>query len=420
MQLGYWQLGYWREFRLNWVTLVATFIGIGTGNALSHYTLSLFAPELIAEFGWSKAQFALLGTLQLVSLVTTPFAGRFADRFGVRVAASVGFFAISAGFLFFSIMQGSLIEFFLVWLLQHVFGVLTTSLVLTRAIVERFDKARGTSLSLLMMGPPLSGAVAAPLLGLLIASEGWRTAFVALAIVSALGGAIAVALMGRQKQHAPPRAVARQISRDELLAFVRTRTFLLLVCGMFLINIPQVFAASQIKLVVMAGGVPDGLATWMVSFYAMGVIGGRAIFGIALDRIGAHVIALCALSLPVIGFLILANPGSVAWVVAAGVTIIGVAQGAEGDVGAYMVSRHFDHANYSLIFGFVKAALDGGGAIGALLLSATLAATDSYAPFLYVSAASTMIGAICFYLTGPGPRIAAEPTAALPIIAEND
>jgi MFS family permease len=413
-------LGYWREFRLNWVTLVATFIGIGTGNALSHYTLSLFAPELIAEFGWSKAQFALLGTLQLVSLVTTPFAGRFADRFGVRIAASVGFFAISAGFAFFSMMQGSLIEFFIVWLLQHVFGVLTTSLVLTRAIVERFDRARGTSLSLLMTGPPLSGAIAAPLLGSLIASEGWRTAFVALAIVSALGGTMAVALMGRQKQHAPPRPSARRIGRGELLALARTRTFLLLVGGMFLINIPQVFAASQIKLVVMAGGVPDQLATWMVSFYAMGVIGGRTIFGIALDRIGAHIVALGALSLPVIGFLILATPGNVAWLVAAGVTIIGVAQGAEGDVGAYMVSRHFDHANYSLIFGFVKAALDGGGAIGALILSATLASTDGYAPFLFVSAATTMIGAICFYLTGPGPERPAETRAGTSTIEELD
>lgn len=413
-------MGYWREFRLNWVTLLATFIGIGTGNALSHYTLSVFAPELIAEFGWSKAQFALLGTLQLVSLVTTPFAGRFADRFGVRVAAFVGFLAISAGFVFFSIMQGSLIEFFIVWLLQHIFGVLTTSLVLTRAIVERFDKARGTSLSLLMMGPPLSGAIAAPMLGALIASEGWRVAFVALAIASAIGGLIAVFLLGHQKQHTPICNAVPRLGRAELLVITRTRTFLLLVVGMFLINIPQVFAASQIKLVVMASGVPDELATWMVSFYAMGVIGGRAIFGIALDRIGAHIVALCALSLPVIGFLILANHGTIAWAVAAGVTIIGVAQGAEGDVGAYMVSRHFDQANYSLIFGFVKAALDGGGAIGSLLLSAILASTDSYAPFLYVSAATTMIGTICFFLTGPGPEKSIAPITEVGTIAELD
>lgn len=397
------QVGYWREFRLNWVTLLATFIGIATGNSLSHYTLSLFAPEMIAEFGWSKAQFALLGSLQIVSVFTAPFAGRFTDRFGTRMAAGLGFFAISGGFLWYSVMSGSLTEFFIIWLLQHVFGMLTTSLVLTRAIVERFDTARGTSLSLLMMGPPLSGAIAAPLLGALIASQGWREAFVALSIVSALGGLLCIGLMGRKRHEAPVRRASPRLGREEFKALLRTRAFMLIVGGMFLINIAQVFAASQIKLVVMAGGVSDSLATWMVSFYALGVIGGRAIFGLALDRIGAHLVALFALSLPVIGFVLLASPGIAPALVAAGVMIIGIAQGAEGDVGAYMVSRHFPVENYSMIFGFVKAALDGGGAIGSIILSATLAATDSYTPFLYTCAATTMLGTILFYLTGPGP-----------------
>lgn len=396
-------MSFLKEFRVNWTVVLATFIGIATGNALSHYTLSLFAPELIREFGWSKAEFALLGSLQIVSVVTAPFAGRFADRFGTRVAAGVGFFAISAGFFAYTLMSGSLAEFFVIWLLQHIFGMLTTSLVLTRAIVERFDKARGTSLSLLMMGPPLSGAIAAPLLGGLIAADGWRSAFMALAVVSAVGGAICVLLMGRKRHELPEKRAIAKISRKQMMAIVRTRAFCLIVGGMFLINIAQVFAASQIKLVVMAGGLSDNLATWMVSFYALGVICGRAIFGIALDRIGAHIVALLALSLPVIGFIVLASPGIAPALIAGGVMIIGVAQGAEGDVGAYMVSRHFPIENYSMIFGFVKAALDGGGAIGSLILSATLVATDSYTPFLYTCAATTMLGAILFYLTGPGP-----------------
>lgn len=137
---------------------------------------------------------------------------------------------------------------------------------------------------------------------------------------------------------------------------VRTRAFLLLVGGMSSSTLPKSCAACADR----AGGdgrqCSDQLATWMVSFYAMGVIGGRAVFGIALDRIGAHIVAFSALLLPTLGFILLANPGVTAWIMAGGVLIIGVAQGAEGDVGAYMVSRHFSQKNYSLIFGFVKAA----------------------------------------------------------------
>lgn len=417
-------MGYFGEFRTNWRALLATFVGIATGNALSHYTMSVFAPELIKEFGWSKSQFALVGSLPLITMLLVPFAGRFTDRFGARVAAMVGFSAISLGFLALSAMTGDIVQFFAIWVVQHVFGVLTTSLVFTRVIVERFDKARGSGLSILMIGPPLSGAIVAPVLGAVIQAEGWRAAFVFLAIVSGLGGLICFTLLSARRRAAaqavedvapvekPPHV---RLTRAELVAVARHPAFLLLVGGMFLINIPQVFAASQIKLIVLANGVPDGIATWMVSLYAIGVIMGRVIFGLALDRVRANVVALFALSLPAIGFFVLASPVAGVGLLAAGVLVIGMAQGAEGDIGAYMVSRHFELKNYSLILGFVKAALDGGGAVGALILSYTLHASDSYAPFLLLSAVATVIGAVCFFLTGRGQL---RPIRSEPITTE--
>ncbi|MEW9856398.1 MFS transporter [Novosphingobium sp. M1R2S20] len=396
---------YLTEFRLNWRSVLATFIGISTGSALSHYTMSLFAPELIKEFGWSKAQFALVGSLPFVTMLLTPFMGRFADRVGARIAAIVGFVSMSLGFFGLSAMTGNIYEFFAIWLVQHIFGVLSTSLVFSRIIVERFDKARGTALSLLMMGPPITGAVAAPLLGMLITDYGWRSALVALGIVSALGGVTFTVMLGRRsrsgKAGAEPKPVPPKLSREELSTLVKNRTFLLLVGGMFLINVPQVFAASQIKLIVLANGVPDTLATWMVSLYAVGVIMGRLLFGLALDRVSAHILALFGLSLPAIGYVILAAPISLVWLLAFAVLIIGIAQGAEGDLASYMISRHFDLKNYSLILGFVKAGLDGGGALGAVILSYTLAVSDSYSPFLLLVAVTTLLGAFSFFMTGP-------------------
>lgn len=396
-------MNYLGEFKVNWPTLLATFIGIATGSALSHYTLSLFAPELVEEFGWSRAQFALVSALPLVTAFVTPLAGRFTDKFGARIAASIGFAAISLGFFAMAGMGGNIIEFFAIWLVQHIFGVMTTSLVFTRVIVERFDKARGSALSALMMGPPLSGAIVAPVLGWCIAEFGWRTGFSALGVLSGLGGIICITFMGRnaRKSGQPVETRSPKLTRDELWAILRHPTFLLIVGGMFLINIAQPFAASQLKLVVLWKGLPDNIGTWMVSLYAMGVMLGRVIFGVALDRIAANVVAICALSLPAIGFLVLASPIVAVGAVACGILLIGVAQGAEGDIGGYLVSRHFELKNYSLIFSFVKSALDGGGAIGALLLSSTLAMTDgSYVPFLLLCAATTIVGALLFFLTG--------------------
>jgi MFS family permease len=347
-------------------------------------------------------------------LLTVPIAGRFTDKFGTRTAALVGFGAMSLGFFAYSLMNGNILVFFAIWLLQHVVGVLTTSLVFTRAIVACFNRARGTALSALMMGAPISGAVAAPLLGWVISTEGWRTGFICLAVVSGIGGLICVAMMGRRGQATSDASLEKpKLTRAELLEIAKRPAFMLIVGGMFLINIPQPFAASQIKLVVLSNGVADNTATWMVSLYATGVMIGRVVFGLALDRISAHKVALFALSLPAIGFVILAAPLATVWLLALGILVIGVAQGAEGDVGGYMVSRHFDIRNYSLIFGFVKAALDAGGAIGALILSFTLHTSDNYAPFLWISAVATIVGAVAFYLTGRGrARAPAEAAVA--------
>ena len=396
---------------MNWPTLLATFTGIATGSALSHYTMSLFAPELIREFGWSKAEFALVSALPLATALVTPLAGRFTDRFGARLAAAIGFAAISLGFFAMSAMSGNLVEFFIIWLLQHVFGVMTTSLVFTRVIVHRFDKARGSALSALMMGPPLSGAIVAPILGWVISDYGWRTGFLSLAVLSGIGGLICISCMGggakRRSQSVEARSA--KLGSGELKAIFRHPTFLLIVGGMFLINIAQPFAASQLKLVVLAKGLSDDIGTWMVSLYAIGVMLGRVIFGVALDRIAANVVAISALSLPAIGFLILASPIAATGLVATGILLIGVAQGAEGDIGGYLVSRHFELKNYSLIFSFVKSALDGGAAIGALILSYTLTQTDgSFGPFLWICAVTTVAGAILFFLTGRDPAPDAE------------
>lgn len=389
---------------------MATFVGIATGQALSHYTMSLFAPELIKEFGWSTSEFALVSALPLVTAFVTPLAGRFTDRFGARLAAAIGFTAISLGFFAMSSMNGNLFEFFAIWLAQHVFGVMTTSLVFTRVIVQRFDRARGSALSALMMGPPLSGAIVAPILGWIISDYGWRSGFLSLAVLSGIGGLACIAFMGRARNdHAAVETRSPRLTGSELKAIFRHPTFLLIVGGMFLINVAQPFAASQLKLVVLAKGMPDDVGTWMVSLYAIGVMLGRVIFGVALDRIAANVVAICALSLPAIGFLILASPLVATGLVATGILLIGVAQGAEGDIGGYLVSRHFELKNYSLIFSFVKSALDGGGAIGALILSFTLSRTGgSFVPFLLLCAATTVVGAILFYMTG-SDRTDAEP-----------
>lgn len=404
---------YFGEFRLNWHALLAASTGIALGSAISHYTMSLFGPPLIAEFGWSKSQFALIGSMPLVALVLVPFAGRFTDRFGTRVAATVGFTALPLGFLAFALMTGSLVEFFTIWVVQHIFGILTTSLVFCRLVVERFDVARGIALSVVMSAPPLAGAIAAPTLGHLIEAEGWRAGYFALAAITGLGGLIAITMMGANKRRTAARNADVRLSRHELGQLVKHPTFILIIVGMFLVNIPQVFASSQLKLIVMDSGVTSETATWMMSMYAVGVIVGRFLSGLALDRVEPHLVAIATLGLPAIGYFIFASDVTTTTVLAGAVMVIGFAQGAESDVGAYLISRRFDMKNFSLLLSCVTAMIGVGSAVGSLVLSVSLhvTETESYVPFLLVSAVGTLLGAVSFAMTGSRRARAGTPDA---------
>lgn len=401
-------MAYLREFRFSWSQLLGACLGLALGSGLNHYMINLFGPPLIDEFGWERSEFALVGSLSLFTMFFVPMAGRFVDRFGARTSAIIGFTVVPLGFLAYSLMSGNILVFFAIAAVQSIFGILTTSMVFCRVVVEHFDSARGMALSVAMSGPPLASALAVPFVGEIIDLQGWRAGYHALALLSALGGLGAVLLIGRRKRTPAaddlvkprPRGPGARMTLAEFIQLVRHPAFLLLVGGMFLVNVPQVLVASQLKLVLSDSGASSRFATLAVSLYALSVVIGRLICGYALDRTASHVVAGVVLALPALGFLILLSPLSATWLLATAVCVVGLAQGAEGDVGAYLTSRKFTLNHYSLIYSFLVAAMGASSAVGALILSFTLHVTDSFVLFLGLCAAATLVGALCFYLTG--------------------
>lgn len=407
-------MSYKQEFISGRRYVLAATLGMAVGSPLGHYTMSLFAPEMIGEFGWTRAQFALIGTATYFSIIFAPLAGRFADHVGPRVAAAVGFTSLPLGYLALSMINGDFNLFFGITIFKSIFGSMTATMVFARVVVERFDRARGLALSIVMTGAPLSGALAVPIVAAVIEAHGWRAGYQALALISGCGGLLVVLLLGRKRSAPRPERVRPRLERGEILGLLREPVFLFAVGGMFLVNIPQSIAASQLKLLLMDNGAPVKLATWIIALYAGGVAVGRILSGLALDRIPAHKVAIAVLGLPAIGLMLLASPLDAAWVLAAAVLILGLAQGAEGDVGAYIVSRKFPLKHYSLLLSLVMAAMNLGGATGSLILSYTLRDNGHYGTFLLISAAATVVGALLFYATGRVRGVGAEVVAERP------
>ena len=130
------------------------------------------------------------------------------------------------------------------------------------------------------------------------------------------------------------------------------------------------------------------------------VVIGRFAGGYALDRVAPHFVAIVALGLPTIGYVALASGFDARWVLGLSIALVGLAQGAETDVGAFLTSRKFSISHYSFVFSMLMTSFGLSSALGSILLSVTLRDDGTFNTFLMVSAAVTLGGALCFYLTG--------------------
>lgn len=72
-------MSYARELPANWRPLLAAMLGFGSGYNPWHYTANIFTPFLLQEFHWSRAQFSLVGTVSILTVICAPIAGRLAD-----------------------------------------------------------------------------------------------------------------------------------------------------------------------------------------------------------------------------------------------------------------------------------------------------------------------------------------------------
>lgn len=154
----------------------------------------VFVDPLEQSFGWSQGTITLAYAISsLVTAFSSPFAGWFGDRYGARKAMALGSVLFIAGmaltgyisepwhlYLYFGLLMGVAQAIFLVPLIP--------------SAMMWFRRHLGLGMGAIMAAWGLGPALAAPVVGYLIQTLGWRDAFIALAISSAVVMAVLIAL----------------------------------------------------------------------------------------------------------------------------------------------------------------------------------------------------------------------------------
>lgn len=394
---------YFSELRAQWRPLISALIGLGSGFSLTMYTTSIMAPHFLKDFGWSKSEFALVGSLSVLTIPIFPLIGRLADMLGVRRTALIGVVSLPLIFVLYSWMNGDIRVYIALFLGQTILCMSTTATVYSRIVVQYVTRARGLALAIVASGPALTGAIGGPLLNNYVQAHGWRAGYLALVAFSIVAGATALLLMPGERKAAgdapPPRARTMKQDYPEI---VKNPAFWVLLSAMLLCNVALAISQTQLKLVMLDSGVTEAGTSFLISSFAVGVLVGRFVSGVALDRFPAHLVAAIAMFLPSVGVFLLAGRTGSQPIVMLAVMLIGFSLGGEGDLVGYLVVRNFGVRIYSSVLGIMTAAIATSSSIGAALLSLSLKETGRYAPFLIGSGVLIALGSSLFLLLGRG------------------
>ena len=377
-------------------------LGLATGNSIVGIVTSAIAPALIADAGWSKAEYAMIGSLTLFTALVLPFIGRLADTLGVRLTALIGLVTVPLVYLAYSFCGGSLRVYIAIYLVQTTICVTTTSMIYTRLIVQHVEKARGLALAIVASSPALAGMVGGPILNAYVEANGWQASYRALALFVACTGVITFLLIPPDRPVRTPREKAPRAAGvyREILGMP---AFWIVAGSMLLCNLPQTLLLTQLKLLVLDQGVSGSDAAVMFSALSLGMLAGRVVTGVALDRFVPHIVAFIAMGVPGLGLFVIASPWDAPGVVMMAIFFLGFAYGAEGDAIAFLVARHFRLEVYSSVMGLITAVTSFSTAAGAALLSLTLARTGSFDPFLNGTAIAVVAGAALLLRLGRCP-----------------
>jgi MFS family permease len=400
-------VSYLGELRDNAKPLAAASLGCGTSLPLFAYTSSVFAPHLIKEFHWSRAQFALIGLTMLTTIFILPFIGRFTDRLGVRRVAMLGTVLVPLCFVGYALQWGNFYYFMACSVMVMAVGSTTGPLVYSRLIAENFVEAQGLALTILNCVPAALAMVCVPLLNWTIIEYGWRASYLGMGALALVGGVSALMLIKPHKvkpgDTAPVKpALTHSSARADYRVILRSKVFWVIVAAMFLSMLHTPLHASQMNIMLLDNGITTQQAASMVSIYAFGTLVGRIACGLALDRYSTRAVTAISMGLPALGFLLLGTDLNTLPVIGFSMFLVGLSVGAESDVMAFLVSRYFNIRIYNSTLGLILCVTFLTSAIGAGTISLSLKLTDSFSPFLYLVSGTITLGALLFLLMPAG------------------
>ncbi len=389
--------------------LIAAFATFAVGAACMHsYTVFLIA--FIEAFGWSRAEASVAYSVsQLISGATSPVVGLLVDRLGPRKLVLIGGVLLAAGLLLSSSVHA-------LWQVILLYGVVMTLganclglVVFVPILSRRFVRNRGMAVAIVQSANGFARAFSAPLSQVLIASLGWRGAYLAQGGFMTAAFAPLAALF-RGSEPARTAAASRQVAGTgwTLRRASRTPHFWLL----FLVYVFTGLGSFLVALHQLAFAVTVGFD----KLYAAEVLGlgaflslpGVIVTGILSDHVGREVSAVVTYGTSIFGVacaMLISSPDQhlLLWLHSC---FFGLTWGARGPAITAKTADLFPGPQLGAILGVITIGTGIGSASGSWLAGWTYDMTGSYQVAFGLSIFFYACGSVAFWALRRPPVMA--------------
>ncbi|MBQ9047375.1 MAG: MFS transporter [Solobacterium sp.] len=389
------------KMKAKYIIVLAALCGAtAAGVGLTTNIAGLFFTPVAEDFGIGRGSVSVTMTIcNLAFAAGGILLGRIIneDRFGKIMRTAVAVTVLSTALL------AVCPNVYMMYVLNAVRGVSTglTGVVMTSMVVNNwFHSNNGTMTSIVMGFSGLASAVFSPLFSAIIASAGWRQAYIISAVLMAV---LFLPLLTARIGFTPASAgeIPFGEKSEETVSPAESKDTVK--PGRIVVIAAMLYAASGGCLTAVVQhfpGIADsyGLAgavgAAMLSASMVANTGGKLLLGVLIDRIGVKKGVLMVLAAVTAGVLLLMlTRGSITMI--AGAALIGLAYSV-ATVGVVMTVREtFGTANYGSVYPMCSMCTTVAYAVGAALIGFIYDAVKSYAVIFWLMLGFILLGLIC-------------------------
>ena len=402
-----------------WIVAVAYLSQMVTVGA-SGWVLSVLIQPMERDLGWSRVQ--LVGVLTLSSVLAGAVSARLGpavDRHGTRLLQTVSAIVGGSCLVLVALVTAPW-QYYLCWagLGLSIPGLMTLGPGV--AIANWFVRKRALAFTLYTFGSATAGIVLAPTVAQIVERAGWRAGWLVLGVLLWCVAPLAwlavrrrpedlglhpdgdiTAVTGRQPGRSQP-AVTYDEPAWTVREVLHTRSFWFVTAALMLTSLPASSIFVHMAPYIASKGFSVAAGATALSAYGIGVLPGRAVWGVLIRRLGIHR-ALIAFGFSyaagIVLFLLPATlPGLYATAILLGLSIAGSQQ-----LQMQVYPDYFGRRIVGALLGYAGISLTAARAVAPLFAAFMYDRTGSYTIAFGIFAVACLIAGATFLLAAP-PR----------------